>query len=186
MNAVNWIDGVDGLAASIVLIACLALIAISLLPATQDMETLGLSLIAAAALLAFLIWNISPAKAYLGTIGSWFIGLYIALAAIHGGGKIVTTALVLALPTLDAIFVVATRLIHKQKPWQGDTQNHLHHRLLSIGIPPSHITAAAVVVTITLAAAAVLLPTSGKIVALAAVTIGFTAAFIHTITRQFA
>ncbi len=179
INAINWLDGIDGLAGGVVLVAQITLIGISLLPSTQDATTLALATIGAASLSAFLIHNFPPARVYLGTVGSWFIGLYIALIAMQGGGKIVTTTLVLALPVLDMLFVIAHRTLSGRMPWQGDTVSHLHHRLQNLGIKPKQITLAAMTVTIALAAASMLLPTVEKIMTLTVVTIGFTTAFIH-------
>lgn len=184
MNAINWIDGVDGLAASILVLAHSALIAVSLLPATQDSQTLALAMVGMGALLAFLIWNFPSAQVYLGTTGSWFMGLYTALVAMHGGGKIITTVLVLALPVLDMFFVIAQRLLAGRLPWHGDTTSHLHHRLLSLGITPRHITLAAAVVTAWLVIASLVLPTSMKLIVFGVLVIGFGIAFVRMVGRK--
>lgn len=139
MNAVNWIDGVDGLAGSVSCVAFFTLAAISLLPATQDSLTLSLALIGVGAALGFLLLNAPPARIYLGTTGSWFLGLFLAITAIIGGGKIATAALVLAIPILDVFFVIIQRLKAGQPPWIGDTKHHLHHHLLSAGFTPRQI-----------------------------------------------
>ncbi len=170
MNAVNWLDGVDGLVSSVIAVVFAALIAISLLPATQDALTLALAVIGLGATSGFLIWNASPAKIYLGTTGSWLLGLYVGLVALVGGGKIVTTMLVLAWPIVDAAAVIIQRLILKQKPWEGD-KRHWHWRLLARGLSPGTIVVLAVVVSLFLAVAGIVLPTSGKIAVLAACSV---------------
>jgi len=162
INAINWLDGVDGLASGVSLVAFLVLAAISLLPATQDSATLALSLIGFSALAAFLLFNWPPAKVYLGTSGSWFLGLYLGLAAF-GGGKIATTLLVLSLPILDAIFVILQRLIKRRPPWRGGDQLHLHDRLRFLGFSSAQITLIAIVFTSLLGIAALLLSTSYKL-----------------------
>lgn len=167
MNAVNWLDGVDGLAPSVALIALVTLAAISVLPSVQNSTTLDLSLAGAAAVGGFLLWNWPPARVYLGTSGSWFLGLYIGLVAIYGGGKIVTTLLVLALPVVDVLLVSLLRVLAGRKPWQGDTTRHLHHRLLHYGFSHRAITLMAVGLSIALAVGAILLQTRQKIIALA-------------------
>lgn len=166
MNAMNWLDGVDGLAAGVGLVALLTLALVSLLPQIQDSQTLTLALIGAGGVLGFLLWNFPPARVFLGTSGSWFLGLYIGMVAIVGGGKIVTTLLVLALPVLDVLFVVAQRLLAGQKPWQGDTQRHLHHILQRAGWRPREITILGIAVSSMLGAAAVTLQTTQKVAAL--------------------
>ncbi|MCE9643461.1 MAG: undecaprenyl/decaprenyl-phosphate alpha-N-acetylglucosaminyl 1-phosphate transferase [Candidatus Andersenbacteria bacterium] len=134
MNAVNFLDGTDGLAPAVTAIACIALAGISLLPATQDAQTFVLAIIGFAGIAGFFVWNAPPARVYLGTTGSWFIGLYVALVAMIGGGKISTTLIVLAIPMLDALFVVAYRTYMRKFPWTGDTVSHLHHRLSRAGL----------------------------------------------------
>ena len=163
MNAVNWFDGVDGLAPSVGTVAFTFLALVSLLPSIQDQLTLTLAIIGGAGTAAFMLWNWAPAKVYLGTSGTWFLGLFLGMVAIIGGGKIVTTLLILALPTLDLIFVIIQRLLKKQAPWQGDTVNHLHHRLRSSGLSAQSISIGATVMTIGLGFAALALQTRQKI-----------------------
>lgn len=170
INAINWMDGINGLAGTVSLIAFVAMAAISLLPSVQRSDTLALSLIGSAGVLAFLLWNFPQAKVYLGTTGSWFVGLFLGLVAVHGGGKLATTTLVLAIPALDALFVIAQRVMAGQAPWRGDTIHHLHHRLMAAGWSSASITIMAAVVTVVLAIAAVLLPTAGKLILLVALT----------------
>lgn len=166
MNSINWLDGVDGLAGSVATVALLALAVISLLPSTQDSFTLTLALIGAGGTLAFLVWNFAPAQVYLGTTGSWFLGLYIGLTAMLGGGKIATTLLVLALPVIDAAIVIGQRVLSRQAPWQGDEVHHLHHRLRALGLSPRAISLIALGATLLFAGAAILLQTYQKIIAL--------------------
>lgn len=157
MNTINWLDGSDGLAGSVGVVAFITLIAISLLPTTYDTQTLFLALIGLGATAAFLVWNWPPAKVYLGTTGSWWLGLYLGLVAIAGQGKIATTVLVLALPLLDAIYVIIKRLLAGQPPWRGDTASHFHHRLRARGVSPRAICLIAAAVSAILGAGALLL-----------------------------
>lgn len=166
MNAMNWLDGVDGLATGVGVIALLTLALVSLLPQTQDSRTLTLALIGAGGLLGFLLWNFPPAKVYLGTSGSWFLGLYIGLTAMIGGGKIITTLLVLALPVLDVLSVAVQRLIRGQKLWQGDTTHHIHHLLQQRGWQPRAIASFGMTVSAVLGLAALTLHTTHKMVVL--------------------
>ncbi|MFH1354262.1 MAG: DUF192 domain-containing protein [bacterium] len=157
INAVNWLDGSDGLASSVGVVAFITLIIVSLLPATRDTPTLNLALIGLGALAAFLIWNWPPAKVYLGTSGSWWLGLYLGMVAIIGRGKIVTTVLVLALPLLDAVYVIIKRLLKGQPPWRGDTVSHFHHRLRARGVSPRAICLIAAALSAILGTGALLL-----------------------------
>ncbi len=166
MNAMNFLDGTDGLATLVGIIAFIALAGISLLPATQDPTTLVLSLIAIGALLAFFLWNAPKARVYLGTSGSWFLGLFLGMTAIIGGGKIATALIVLALPVLDALFVVLYRMRIRKNPTKGDTTSHIHHRLLSAKVSPWGILLIIGAVTAALGAVAVAAPTNAKIIVL--------------------
>lgn len=137
INAINWLDGLDGLSGGVGLSAFFVLIVISLLPATQDSRTLSLALIGLGVFGGFFLWNLPPAKAYLGTSGAWFLGVMLALTALIGGGKIATTLLVLAIPVIDTLVVVIQRIRVGQKPWIGDRKHHVHYRLLSFGLSKS-------------------------------------------------
>lgn len=170
MNAVNWLDGLDGLASSVSVVAFLTLAAVSLLPATQDHLTLSLALVGAGGALALFLYNAPPAKAYLGTTGSWFLGMFLALTAMIGGGKVVTALLVLAIPVLDAGLVIVARALKRQKLWVGDRQ-HLHYRLEALSWSPRQVTVAAVCLSAVLGSIAVLAQTQQKIWALIIVAI---------------
>jgi len=165
MNAINWLDGIDGLAAAVGVIALLTLSLLTLLPSVQDSRTLTISLLGAGAVLGFLIWNFPPARVFLGTSGSWFLGLYIGLVAIMNGGKIVTTLLVLAIPIVDLFFVIIKRLFTGHHPWLGDKTSHLHYRLVRVGLSPRTIVISAIVISLLLGVGALTLQTRQKIIA---------------------
>lgn len=178
MNAMNWLDGNDGLATGVGAVALFTLGGVALLPSVQDAQTLALALVGAGVLLGFLLWNFPPARVYLGTTGSWFLGLYIGLVAIIGGGKIVTTLLVLVLPVTDLLLVIMQRLLTRRAPWQGDSMTHLHYRLRHAGWSSRAITLLALGFTAMCGIAALALQTSHKIIAfvIAALCIGLVVA----------
>jgi UDP-GlcNAc:undecaprenyl-phosphate GlcNAc-1-phosphate transferase len=91
-----------------------------------------LALLLAGSLAGFLIYNFNPAKVFLGTAGSTFIGFTLATLAIISGGKIATAVLVLGFPILDSLTVIIRRSAAGGLPWQADA-THLHHRLLNRG-----------------------------------------------------
>lgn len=184
MNAINWLDGVDGLASGVGVVALLALAAVSLLPSIQDIDSLRLALIGAGAVLGFLLWNFAPAKVYLGTTGSWFLGLYLGFVAMMGGGKIVTTLLVLALPVIDVALVVISRLWAKRQPWRGDEVRHLHYRLLAANVSPRAIALIGMATTAGLGVAAITLQTQQKIVAFMVAAVLMLALLVNLIFKQ--
>lgn len=184
MNAINWLDGSDGLAGTVSLAGFITLAAISLLPQTQDGTTLSLALIGIGATLGFLIWNVPPARVYLGTTGSWFLGLYLAATAIIGGGKIATALLVLSLPILDLLAVIFQRWRKRQAIWQGDTQHHLHYRLRSLGLPPVFIATLLGGASLSLGLLGIVLQTRQKIVALIVVALLFAGGVLWIVRKS--
>lgn len=166
MNAMNWLDGVDGLSSGVGLVGFFTLAAVALLPSVQDSRTLYLAVIGGGVMLGFFVWNFAPARVYLGTTGSWWLGLMLGATAIVGGGKIATTLLVLSLPVFDALLVIFQRIWHGRKPWQGDQNSHLHHKLLARGWSQRSISLSAMLFSVLLAMAALTLQTSDKLLAL--------------------
>ncbi|MCP4357585.1 MAG: undecaprenyl/decaprenyl-phosphate alpha-N-acetylglucosaminyl 1-phosphate transferase [Chloroflexi bacterium] len=132
INAVNWLDGLDGLAAGVGTIAVLlfAWHGHNLGQTTVPLFSLAL----AGALIGFLIFNFSPASIFLGTAGAWVLGYNLATLSILSPAKLSTALLVLAIPILDVAWLIFHRLWHRQSPLQGD-RKHLHFRLLDRGLP---------------------------------------------------
>lgn len=127
------LDGLDGLAASISLVASLAIFAVSLSWDVQNATTSWLAIILAGSILGFLFWNWQPAKVFLGEGGSTWLGFMLGVLAIISGSKIATALLVMGLPVLDIMIVIIRRWRKKQAIWQGDKE-HLHFRLLAAGL----------------------------------------------------
>ncbi|UJW35363.1 undecaprenyl/decaprenyl-phosphate alpha-N-acetylglucosaminyl 1-phosphate transferase [Saccharothrix sp. AJ9571] len=155
INAMNFVDGLDGLAAGLGLIAAAATCAFSLgvLHDTGgDVGSYPPALIAAAlagACLGFLPHNFQPAKIFMGDSGSMLIGLMLAAASTSASGKIpysqvdptdtvallsplLVVAAVLFVPLLDLLLAVVRRTRRGESPFAADKM-HLHHRLLEIG-----------------------------------------------------
>lgn len=137
-NVTNWLDGVNGLAGGVGAIAMAVLFFLSIRPDVAQAPNALLAAVAFGALVGFLPFNIIRAKAFLGDTGSVFIGFLLGVLAIISGGKVATAFLVLAIPFLDAVVVVITRLFARQSPFAAD-QRHLHHRLLEAGLKPWQI-----------------------------------------------
>lgn len=141
-NAINWIDGLDGLAAGVCGISAVVLLVVTLV-----MQQPAAALIAAAlagASLGFLRYNFNPAEIFMGDGGAYFMGFTLAGVAVVGLVKItvVTTVavtavllpyLILAVPILDMSTVIISRLSRGKSPFKAD-KGHLHHRLLKAGI----------------------------------------------------
>lgn len=132
INAVNWLDGLDGLASGVGGIAAVTIALLSLSAVVDQPHVALLALLLAGSIVGFLVYNFHPAKIFLGTIGSTFIGYVLATLAVISGGKIATAFLVLGFPILDATTIILRRVATGTPPWRPDTR-HLHHLLLRRG-----------------------------------------------------
>ncbi len=135
-NAVNLIDGLDGLAAGISVISALCIGYVAYIHG-QYVPTLAMMTVAGAAL-GFLPYNFHPAKIFMGDSGSELLGFSIAAISILGTVKsatvvvVVIPALVLGLPILDTMLAIIRRLYNHQSIGTGDKE-HLHHRIMRAG-----------------------------------------------------
>jgi UDP-GlcNAc:undecaprenyl-phosphate/decaprenyl-phosphate GlcNAc-1-phosphate transferase len=135
-NAVNLIDGLDGLAVGIGAIAALGMFAVAA-PANPFLASMSIAL--AGACLGFLRHNFYPARIFLGDSGSMFIGFALAVTALHGSFKATTATvlflpiIVLGVPLFDTVFAIFRRARRRTSPFKADRE-HIHHRLVRIGL----------------------------------------------------
>ena len=136
-NAFNFIDGVDGLAGSVVTVnaVTLAIIAVAMTPPNHISALIGFIL--AGSMLAFLTYNFNPAKIFMGDSGALFSGFLLATISITGVMKAATLAillpfLVLAVPIMDITFSSLRRIAKGKSPFVADAE-HIHHKLLHAG-----------------------------------------------------
>ncbi len=136
MNVVNFIDGVDGLAAGVCTIAALTFATISL---SLDRQVAGvLALIVAGASLGYLRHGFHPASVFLGDTGSNLLGYLLGAVVVQGALKtnaVVALAfpmVILAVPILDSSFVIAKRIKYGKPVYVADRW-HFHHRFANIG-----------------------------------------------------
>lgn len=133
VNAVNMIDGMDGEASTVSLIASLVL-ALMLWGQGGEWAALGVS----GACLGFLIFNRPPARIYMGDSGSSFLGFYLAAQAstltVPQSSPLLILAplFLLAFPEVDAILAMWRRSKYSSSPFRGD-RDHLHHKLQKMG-----------------------------------------------------
>jgi len=176
-NAMNLIDGLDGLAAGIVIIAgtALFLYADRLLEAgLLDRSNIGplVAVIAVSICAGFLPHNFSPARIFMGDAGAMFLGLLLAATTITVGGRtadqfsgqtyfffapMLIPVVILAVPLIDTAFSLLRRLVRGQSVSTADRE-HLHHRLMRLGHGPRRSVAILWLWT-ALASAAALIPT---------------------------
>jgi len=133
INTVNFLDGLDGLAAGVAFIASSLLFingAFIVTPAQTSVSLLPLALMGAS--LGFLLFNFYPAQVYMGG-SALYLGYLLATLSIIGGAKMATILLVMGLPLMDLAWQAVSRLRRGQNPFSGD-RGHLHFRLLDSGI----------------------------------------------------
>ncbi len=132
MNAMNWLDGLDGLSSGVGFIGAMTMFFLSISVLVNQPPLGILAIIFAGSILGFLFFNFNPAKIFMGTSGSMFLGFMLAVLAIFSGGKIATIFLVLGFPILDTVFVIIARIKNGNSLFQGDA-SHFHYRLLNAG-----------------------------------------------------
>ncbi|WP_135257714.1 MraY family glycosyltransferase [Thermus caldilimi] len=138
-NALNLMDGLDGLAGGVAYISAMSLLFVSAQFPYWAAGTLVLAALAGAAL-GFLRHNLHPSRIILGDAGAYFLGFTLAATSLLGNLKLTTflgllpPALFLLLPILDTTQVVVRRLLRGQNPLSTPGKDHIHHRLLARGL----------------------------------------------------
>ena len=186
-NAINLIDGLDGLSSGISLISSFLLLIIF---TTNYSPLVSVILIAClgGAILGFMPFNINPAKTFMGDVGSQFLGFTLAVISILGVAKTVTLfvlvapVLVLGLPIFDTIFAIFRR-IKKGKSLKAvfkADKGHLHHRLMRQGFTQKQSVAILYALSTTLGLLAIILIEEGVwkalsffVVLIAVIAVGF-------------
>jgi len=137
-NAVNLIDGLDGLAAGIICIAALTFFLVAFQKGLEASAILSVALAGSTA--GFLRWNFFPAKTFMGDSGAYFLGYMAAVIAVIGACKstssltLLIPVLALGVPSFDTSFAIFRRYQHRKPIMAGADKGHLHHRLLGMGI----------------------------------------------------
>ncbi len=168
MNTVNWLDGLDGLAAGVGTIAALLFAWHSYNLGQVTVAAFPLAL--AGALLGFLIFNFSPARIFLGSAGAYLIGFSLATLALITPAKIATALLVMAIPILDVAWQIFDRIRRGQSPFRGD-RGHLHFRLSDGGLPTRVIVIGYYVASAVFGLVAIFAPGLWKLILLLALTV---------------
>jgi UDP-GlcNAc:undecaprenyl-phosphate GlcNAc-1-phosphate transferase len=138
-NAINWIDGRDGVSVGVGIFACITMAQVA---AHSSHPTVALLLVAlAGAGLGFLPFNLPPASTYVGDSGAYVMGFVLGTLSIRaatGPSQEVALAVplvALGYPILDLVLATVRRLLHHQHPMIGD-EDHIHHRLEIAGAGP--------------------------------------------------
>ena len=167
-NAVNLIDGLDGLACGVTAIAGLVLFLASY-DGPPFVPAIAIALVGSC--LGFLRYNFYPARIFLGDTGSLFLGFVLAAVSIQGSFK-TTAAMALVLPLVALLVPIADtagaffrRLVNKDHPFQAD-HKHVHHRLLSRGYSQKQVVMMLYLLTINLGVISLVMKYAGRALAL--------------------
>ena len=141
-NAFNIVDGLDGLSAGLALISSVSLAAVSVVDHRYEMASAALIL--AGALTGFLPYNIYPAKVYLGDTGATTLGFFLGVLTLRGGSTtsaglaVLLPVLVVGVPIAETLLSMTRRFVRRLK---GESKgildadrDHMHHRLLALGL----------------------------------------------------
>lgn len=172
-NAVNFIDGLDGLAAGVSAISAGTMLVVALLLVPDGTAMISAILLAGivGACIGFIPFNFNPASIFMGDTGSTFLGFMLASVSIFGLFKtyaVISFAvpfLVLGLPIFDICFAVIRRLAKGQSPMHAD-RGHVHHRLIDMGFSQKQAVAISYLLSAILGLSAVVLTDRGEIQAL--------------------
>ena len=141
-NAINLIDGLDGLAAGVSLFAAMTMLIAALIGHNYPMALVAVPLVGA--LLGFLRYNFNPASIFLGDCGSLSLGFILSCCGIVWSEKsttivgLTTPLLVFAVPLLDAGMSIFRRFLNNRHIFGADSE-HIHHKLLSKGLTPRRV-----------------------------------------------
>lgn len=130
-NALNLMDGLDGLAASISIVILCTFLLIGI--EYKDTLLISLSSFFVVSLCAFLLFNWEPAKIFMGDSGSLSLGIVISILAIQSIHYITPASIlfIVAMPLLDTFIVITRRIQRHQSPFKAD-KNHMHHLLFNV------------------------------------------------------
>ncbi len=179
-NAVNLIDGLDGLAVGVSSIASFSLFFIAILAGEENVAIISAAL--AGGCLGFFPYNFNPAKIFMGDTGSQFLGYMLSVICIQGLFKgyaiisFIVPFLILGLPIFDTVFAIVRRAWN-HKPIMGADRGHLHHRLIDNGFTQKETVAILYCIATILGLSAVLVLEQGAYVAALLLLVALSIAF---------
>ena len=136
-NAINLIDGLDGLAAGVSSIALVTIAGMAATMGNTYVFVFAMSLLLLGSTLGFLLYNFHPAKIFMGDTGALFLGYMISVLSLLGFKNVtvfslIIPILILGVPISDTLFAIVRRIVNKQ-PLSAPDKSHLHHCLLRLG-----------------------------------------------------
>jgi UDP-GlcNAc:undecaprenyl-phosphate/decaprenyl-phosphate GlcNAc-1-phosphate transferase len=165
-NAVNLIDGLDGLAAGVSLVAAITGFVMAVM---NGSPLVAMALAALIGVLAgFLVYNFNPARIFMGDSGSYFLGYVLATTSLTGALQqkastavsLLVPAIALGLPIFDTLFSMLRRYLEKRPIFAAD-RGHIHHRLLELGLTHRRTVVLLYAVSVVFAACAIMVSFGG-------------------------
>ncbi|WP_110112550.1 MraY family glycosyltransferase [Bacillus sp. CGMCC 1.16541] len=134
-NAINLIDGLDGLAAGVSSIGLITISGMAIMMGDAFVASMGFIMLGS--ILGFLVYNFHPAKIFMGDTGALFLGYMIAVLSLLGFKNVtlisfIVPVIILGVPISDTFFAIIRRIVKKQ-PLSAPDKSHLHHCLLRLG-----------------------------------------------------
>ena len=175
-NAVNLIDGLDGLAVGVSAISSVTMLLVSLFVSEPGVAVVLGALTGAC--LGFVPYNLNPAKIFMGDVGSQFLGFVLAVMSMIGLFKLhalitfLVPLMALAIPLADTAFAFCRRILHGQSPFHAD-KGHFHHRLLAMGLNQKQAVAVLYGISAVLGLLAVLLAGASGVIKAICIVIAF-------------
>lgn len=165
MYTTKLLDGLDGLTTSVGSAGALIVLLLAGSVAYFQPDVVVLSAVILGAFLGFLVWNVHPAKVFLGEGGALLVGYLLGALAVISGGKIATLLLVMGIPILDVVWVIGRRMTAKKKVSKGD-RLHLHHRLFDSGMSQRQVVLLYTVLAVGFGVLTLVLSSFAKLIAL--------------------
>ena len=165
-NAVNLIDGLDGLADGVSTIGALTMLIIALMMGDLEIAVITAALVGAC--VGFIPYNRNPAKIFMGDTGSTFLGFMLATVSVIGLFKLyavisfIVPFIILGFPIFDTVSAFTRRILKGQNPMKAD-RSHTHHKLIDMGMNQKQAVATLYMVAGVLGLCAVMIVTTGYV-----------------------
>jgi UDP-N-acetylmuramyl pentapeptide phosphotransferase/UDP-N-acetylglucosamine-1-phosphate transferase len=164
-NAFNWFDGIPGQVSFLSVIGGGTLGLLALSSRVNQPEIAHIAFLLAGCALGSALFDFPPNRVVMGDTGAMFFGLMLGTLSIYAGGKVATAFLVLGLPLLDALIVIARRILRGHSPFMRDL-DHLHHRLVRKGWSEREVLGLTLLIGVTFGTTALFLSTFQKFLAI--------------------
>lgn len=166
MYTTKLLDGVDGLVPGVGAIGGLIIFLFTTTTRYYQPDIALAAVLLAGAAAGFLIFNWHPAKIFLGEGGSLLLGYILGVLAIISGGKIAIALLVMGIPILDVAWTIIRRLAAGKNPFKFADREHLHHRLLTLGLGERKTVLIFYILSLAFGLSGLFLQSQGKLLAL--------------------